>query len=240
MNRKMHTLFIVMMVALVGAGLYFGVKTIGQAKENQVIGTVNGKEISQGLFMERVRENRAGTYAYFQEKYGVDEEADFWNKEFGGEVPAEFLKQQALDDCVFIMVQQEMALEKGIISDMSYDSFLQDLKNENERRKQAISQGKVIYGPVEYTEENYFTYVFSNMVIELKRAMAQELMPEDEEIYREYQSRPQLQDRDYEEVKDALAAKIIDKKYDQLVAEKIEEAELEIDREIIEGISTEY
>ena len=43
---------------------------------------------------------------------------------------------------------------------------------ENSRRLAAKKSGKIIYGPVQYSEEVYYNYLFSNMVNKLKEYLA--------------------------------------------------------------------
>ncbi|UCC68474.1 MAG: peptidyl-prolyl cis-trans isomerase, partial [Armatimonadota bacterium] len=52
------------------------------------------------------------------------------------------------------------------------------------RRKRALAAGEPIYGPMEYEEDTYFSYVFSNMVIELKRRLGRGELQATEEALR--------------------------------------------------------
>ena len=97
----------------------------------------------------------------------------FWTDSFGGEVPLNKAKQQAMDQLVKAKVQQIEAKKYGILDDTSYDAFLSKLKQENERRSAALAKGQIIYGPTQYTEQMYYGYVLSNMAIQLKKALAE-------------------------------------------------------------------
>jgi len=96
---------------------------------------------------------------------------NFWNSTSVGESPAQLLRKKALNEAIEIKIQQQLAREIGLIKDISYKAFLEDYKNENLRRKGDIINHKVIYGPTQLTEENYFNYLFSNVVLRLKQEL---------------------------------------------------------------------
>jgi len=167
-----------------------GVTFINLSKKTfDYVGKVNGEPISTKLFYAQLVKQRAEVYSYFNTKYEAYDSKEFWTASFGGEIPIEAAREKALNECVTIMVQQELAKKKGVMKDISYDAFLEALKEENIRRKEAIEQNKVIYGPVEYSEDNYFSYVFSNMIIGLKSALEEELEITDEAIQDMYEAK---------------------------------------------------
>ena len=71
-----------------------------------------------------------------------------------------------------VKVQQLLALELGLIPDFSYKYFHQQFLNENKRRREALFNSKVFYGPVQFSEESYFSYYTSNLVLNLKKELA--------------------------------------------------------------------
>jgi len=156
--------------------------------ELPVIATVNGENITAEEFSLFINQNRAMTYNYFDNKYGIDQySSDFWNSQFGVENPVEYIKETALQSCISVKLQQMMAQERGIIGDIDYSSFKDDLAQENARRKYVKQSGGIIYGPVEYTPKMYYSHVFSQMLIALKRKMAQhEFKISDIELKQEY------------------------------------------------------
>ena len=72
-----------------------------------------------------------------------------------------------------IKIQQLKAKELGLIEDCSYNRFLIDFKAENARRKSELENHEVIYGPTQFSEENYYNYKFSNLVLQLKQVLAE-------------------------------------------------------------------
>ncbi|NQX68765.1 peptidyl-prolyl cis-trans isomerase [Paenibacillus alba] len=96
------------------------------------------------------------------------------NRGYSGETPTDEWKQKALDDSVSIKMQQIIAQENGVWSDISYSSFLQQWKRENERRQQAIQNKQVVFGPTQYSEDGYFEYMLSNANIAVKKKMQEQ------------------------------------------------------------------
>lgn len=163
------------------------------SEEKQVL-TVNGTDVSQREFEAAMALERVSVIHEFQTKYSAEYNSDFWGKSFGGTTPAETLRTRALERCINIKLQQTAAVQAGILkeSDISYSGFLSMLEEENKRRKEAVDNGEIIYGPKKYEEEEFFKYTFNNMVIRLKEKLVEtELKHTPEEVaayYRDHQS----------------------------------------------------
>ena len=138
-----------------------------------VVATVNGLDIPARELLSFVAQERAATFAYYQQHYGVGDSPLFWTIPHGGQTPQDYIKQAALADITRITVQQLLAHGYGLLPDPCYGAFVQAWLQENARRQQAIARHQVIYGPVQYSEANYFTYLVSNMVLQLERELAQ-------------------------------------------------------------------
>ena len=65
-------------------------------------------------------------------------------------------------------LQQYLALKLGLINNLSYNGFLNSFHDENLRRAQMLAQKKVFYGPVAFSEDTYFSYYISNLILALK------------------------------------------------------------------------
>lgn len=57
----------------------------------------------------------------------------------------------------------ELAEKYELITSSKYADIEKRLKEENKRRQKALTEGKVIYGPTEYTMEMYIKYLCSNL-----------------------------------------------------------------------------
>lgn len=195
LTRRCATWLVASAVSLNSAGAARAapqMASYGVASADAWVAKVNGEPISAGLFRRRLMRNRAAAYRFFGQQYGVSDSADFWTTPHDGESPLEWLKKRTLDDCVRIVIEQTLARKHGVLSDISYSAFLQALERENERRRRALAVGEPIYGPQQYREDEYFDYLFANMVIELKRRLsAGEFATSDDVLRQQYEQSKQ-------------------------------------------------
>ncbi len=178
-----------LLLMIVGLVLFI---TFENKQPERVVALVNGEPISEQEFKMQMTQNRAYVYNYFQRKYKVSDGPKFWETGYGGEVPIKVARDKTLNECVRIKVQQILAKQKEILWDITFGGFLEDLKKENTRRKEAVSQGKAIYGPQQYDETGYYRYLFENRVIQLKDKLAENELKVSDTQLRQY----------YEEIKD--------------------------------------
>ena len=188
-NMKAILWAVAITILIVSISISFYIKNGSPIHDDNIVGKVNNEPISTKFFIAELDKKRAETYAYFKTKYGADDSANFWTTSYGSEIPLEYAKKNALHECVKIIVQQALAKQEKIVDDIRYEKFIHDRMVENKRRKEAVAENKVIYGPVEYSEDNYFNYVFSNMVIKLKTYLGEkELAPLDSELRKAYEA----------------------------------------------------
>ena len=105
---------------------------------------------------------------------------------FGDEIPIKKKKKITLNECIKIKVQQILAKEKKIIDNINYSEFIKRYQNENERRKQALKNKKIVYGTASFTVDTYFNYTFSIMVEQLKQRLAEKDFDIQEDDLRKY------------------------------------------------------
>jgi hypothetical protein len=135
---------------------------------------INGVPVEAEEFQLFLDQKRPKVIGYFKEKYGAEDSPSFWTTSYSGEIPIDMAKQLALEELTHVKIQQLLSKENGLLEDVSYSSFLDNLSRENERRKEAVRKKQVIYGPKKYDEWGYYNYLFSNLVIKLKEKLAQE------------------------------------------------------------------
>lgn len=121
------------------------------------------------LFLAR---DRAETFAYFQQHYGVADSATFWTTAHGGQTPTAHLEQLALTDATNALVEQTLATKYGVVSGFTYSGFLTAWQAQNASRAAAVAAHQVIYGPTSYRESDYFTYVSEQMSQQLQIVLA--------------------------------------------------------------------
>jgi hypothetical protein len=89
---------------------------------------------------------------------------------------ANTLVEQDLKDTATLVlkrlkIQEQLLIDKKLWPYASYTDLLEDMKTTNRNRMLSLKNNEVIYGPVEFTEETFYDYQFSNAVIMLKRMM---------------------------------------------------------------------
>jgi hypothetical protein len=62
---------------------------------------------------------------------------------------------------LLIRAEQILLKESGIIKDYSYYSFIKQLEQENQKRKDLLDQNQILYGPKQYDKKVYFDYYYS-------------------------------------------------------------------------------
>lgn len=133
-----------------------------------IVAYVDNEPISKDEISLCAEEFRSEVIAYFYNTYKAEQDENFWSTSFDGEVPANLLRDKAFSKAVEIKVQQIMCKEIGIVEDISYETFKKELKTENKRRQNAVSDGEPIYGPEQYSEASYYTYLHNNRLLKLK------------------------------------------------------------------------
>ncbi|MDF2923508.1 MAG: PpiC-type peptidyl-prolyl cis-trans isomerase [Paenibacillaceae bacterium] len=160
----------------------------GRNTDWKTLASVNDEPITVREFKMMMEKYRAAIYTYFNQKYGVNHSEHFWYESFQGEKPEELLRQKTLEELIFIKVQQILFKEEGLVRDIGYKSFLKDFKEENIRRKKSIDEKKIFFGPEQYSENQYYDYLFSNQVIKLKEKLSREKLETDDGELKQYYS----------------------------------------------------
>ncbi|MER6290885.1 hypothetical protein [Streptomyces sviceus] len=133
-----------------------------------VVATIDGRQIPVREFALYLAQERAATFTHFRQKFGAVDGPHFWTTPHDGRTPAAYLRERALADVTRTTVELTLARRQGLVADSGYDAFLHNWQTENARRRKAVAAHQVIYGPVQYTESNYFTYVLSNLAADLR------------------------------------------------------------------------
>lgn len=166
-------------------------------QDTAIVAYVNGEPVIVREFIQQAQNERSQVIRLFRIKYDCEYDNDFWNRSFDGTTPSDLLKEKTMDTMVQIKVQQILAKNYGINSNISYTEFLKALEQENLRRINAKRNGEVIYGPVQYSEAVYYNYLFSNMVIQLKYLLSEQVFMISDDVLQ----------TEYEQVKDTLCMK---------------------------------
>jgi hypothetical protein len=200
--------------------------------------TVNSELVCVRELQRSSNASRAAVFQYFHQKYGAVDDKAFWVRRYGSERPRDVLVERALAQCVSIKLQQVLARQAGIWPDITYRAFLESLARENARRKAVVGAGGVIYGPVEYGEDEYFAQTMRVAVIALQEKLSERepAIPsmDLERFYEENKDQlfrqPSGSYERFEDVKDVIRGRIVEQTYDRLVEDLIKLARVEVNR----------
>lgn len=180
----------------------------------------------------------------------VIEEEEFWNGNIEGVRPFEKLKEETERKLVRIRIEQDLAKKYNIIKNFSYSDFIINLERENKQRLDAMKNKRPIYGPVQYSAEFYYAYLYNNMVIKLKDILGKEVFTFTEKEYEDFYGTNKdilfrkISKKDgllveikilpgyksLDDVKEQIRQRLIDEEYEKLIQEKTLSAEVrEID-----------
>ncbi len=148
------------------------INKVTAVKDDDAVLTVSGEPVSKAEYLFIMSGLKSDVYSYFVNKYGAEENHDFWTESFSGEVPSAILRKKAFDTLKKIKTEQSLMKKYEIADDISFRGFLKDLKAENERRKNAASLDQPIYGPLQFEERVYYEYLHSERVQKLIRVLA--------------------------------------------------------------------
>jgi hypothetical protein len=146
----------------------------GVAMEKDTALFVDKYPVSREEFRWFMQQERAGVFQYVKTKYNLDYGKGFWDHDCEGTTPKAILHKRTIERVVSEKVQQILFKELGLIQDTSYSVFLDNLEKLNREREKAVQQGRVIYGPVRYTQLQYYGHWMANLQIQAKEKLSQE------------------------------------------------------------------
>lgn len=168
--------------------------------DRQVIARVNGEPLYAREFQREMQAVKARVMEEFCSRQGLKNlPAGFWTRPLDGETPLEAVKAAALKKLTRIKVLQSLMKEKGILENTGYPAFLDSLETTNRLRRNELAGDdlvrkdlagadlsgnglagncpagkKIVYGLRQYNEKDYFYYVFTNAVLQLKERLLDE------------------------------------------------------------------
>ncbi|HER35628.1 MAG TPA: peptidyl-prolyl cis-trans isomerase [Halothiobacillaceae bacterium] len=138
-----------------------------------VVLTVDGEPVVWREFRQMMGRHKARIYSHFHQHYAMLDNAAFWTTAHDGETPLDMIKQRVRHEIVRVKVNQILAREYGVLPRIHYEDFIRRWHEENNRRRQVVSERHAVYGPRQYTESAYFNYIYENMLIRLKEKLGQ-------------------------------------------------------------------
>ena len=132
----------------------------------QPVLTVNQHAVSRDEFRWFMEQERAPVFQYFKTHYNLEDGKDFWTHPCDGTSPREMLRTNTLSRIAREKSEQILFLELGLVQEIRYSSFVEDLNKLNQAREQSAKEGKTIYGPVRYTQSQFYGHWKANLQIQ--------------------------------------------------------------------------
>ncbi|WP_053983607.1 peptidylprolyl isomerase [Niameybacter massiliensis] len=185
---------VILGVIVVLSGLIFMTVTMGATKGQETYLKINQKSIGKDEIYFIVSSMKSSVISQVQGKYGLAYNESFWDTQVDDTTPRNILEEKVIETLVRNTVIEELLSAEGILQYDSFEAFNKLLVNVNEMRKKAVANKEVIYGPIEYSQFDYYNYLMANNLITLReRYMASEKVELTDDRLRAYeQSHPEL------------------------------------------------
>ena len=141
---------------------------------NPFVLSVNGHPVDREEFGWFTQRERAAVFQFVNTTYHLQPGKDFWDQACDGTTPKQILHEKTTEKIVREKVQQILFKELGLIQDIRFTAFLENLKKLNQERQVAVEQGRVVYGPVQYTPLQYYGHWMATMQIQAKDKLRKE------------------------------------------------------------------
>lgn len=165
MNRKrlISTIIVIGICAMIiiGVGRQF--------TNNNWVLTVDGYKITEQEYLLAVDNNLSRVHSLYKEKLDNSIPTDqFWNTNVEGTTPKETIIWDSMESVIQAKIIQLMALEENLITSVDFTDIQKNFEKENIWRQKAFDKSEPIYGPKQYTIEQYYNSYLSDLKIKLK------------------------------------------------------------------------
>ncbi len=204
-----------------------------ETNKSGIVALVDNEPVTATELKHWILLNKTKVYNHFYRNYEIAGYNDFWEGVYNNKSPRQMLINLALEDAVRFKVQQLIALEKGIVSNIRYDDLIKEMNQVNLEREKSIEKGQPVYGPVQFTSRTYLAHIFDNMTYELKTLLsATDLKLEDRELEIMRIESNQLPG----EIAGFLQMQHVDRKYDSYIDKLQNAANVKINTEVLNKI----
>lgn len=124
LKRVVQITLVIVIIGVLGIGIILG------NKEEKGILRINGVEILEEEYKMFLQDEKALTTNYFMHTYNAPYEENFWNTGYGDEIPLEYAKEKALETLVKVKIEDQLALEYGVVEDISYEAIQKEIRRD--------------------------------------------------------------------------------------------------------------
>jgi hypothetical protein len=248
------------------AGAAFGMAQDISPSTNAVpVLLVNRQPVSAEEFVWFMQQERAGVFQLVKAKFNLDHGTNFWDRELSGGTPRALLRQRTVERIVHEKVQQLLFRELGLVGDIRYATFVKNLEKLNRERESAAQQGQVVYGPVRYTQLQYYVHWMAGLRLCATEQLAQSRWDVSDGQVRDFYERNKEQFRraeiaatptretdsetnasptpgasqpilSFEEARPRARSQYLDYLYNQLVSDRVKQADVRLNQAMVDAL----
>lgn len=147
------------------------------SKNQQFTVSVGGEILNAEECKLIIRDTMLSVALEYSSQAGMDINSPvFWQTKTGADSPVEKLEQECENILRRTKGIQLLALEHKIVNSIDYDNFIKSWEKENNARQEKHNRGEVIYGPLSYTKEQFYSYRQSELEFVLIDYISSELV----------------------------------------------------------------
>nr|WP_294898244.1 hypothetical protein [uncultured Pedobacter sp.] len=220
---------LIKVVALVCCCIGLLITKVNYAQTNEIVGYINKQPIEQVEVNREMENHKSEVMNKLAKEYHLNSLSNFWSREFEGVKSVDILKKIAWEALVKAKVQEQLFSSQNLWSFKNYSDLKQQMKQVNAKRLKLKSTGKVIYGPVLFTEKTFYEYEFSNAIIKVKDKLYPRPIAEAKLInhYNELKKTVYANSNSgFKKLQTRVETSYIDKEYNNLITEKVKSAQV--------------
>ncbi|KJU72893.1 hypothetical protein [Clostridium baratii] len=239
--KKRKQMIICMFIVLI-ITIFFVILFQYFSREKDVLFYINNEPVFKEEIINSSEGISLSTRNELMRKYNIKSEEFSWDKLIEGDKRAiDFLKEKVMYKSTYEKILQINAKENDLIEKIDYKSIKKDFDKENKRRSGDKSNNKVVYGNINFTFDEYYQYINSNLAIQLRKKLIDDglLKIRDEELKLVYENNKdmfksenketgKLEILPFEKVKSSVIDVGLNEKFNQYMEQKVKDASIKI------------
>ncbi|MFR4351544.1 MAG: peptidyl-prolyl cis-trans isomerase [Roseburia sp.] len=174
-----------------GAAVVVGMIFFAGREAETTVMWVGELPVCKSEFEDAMRDEYANTCGYFARIYGAEVNENFWETEFDGVTPMDYIKEKARDRVIEEKLVQSVGLEMGFDTETDYEDRIDRWEAENENREKMVAENQPVYGPVWLGWRQYKADVQGDLIQKIQSAMYEREKFSEEEIAAYYEAHKQ-------------------------------------------------
>jgi hypothetical protein len=119
-------------------------------------------------------QERSRVFEYFKTRHHLEDGKDFWDHAAGGITPRAMLRSNTVARVVREKVEQSLFQKLGLVPEIGYDAFLAQFERTNLEREKAARQGQAVFGPVRYTQLQFYEHWKATLRVQAEAKLAEQ------------------------------------------------------------------